>query len=63
MNGFNAAAPSFVPRAPVPRHATTAAMAQEAEAGPTNPYTGQPFSQQYFNILKTRRNLPVHQQR
>ena len=47
----------------LPRHKTTAAMAKEAENGPNNPFTGIPLSSQYFNILKTRRNLPVHVQR
>ena len=47
----------------LPRHKTTAAMAKEAENGPNNPFTGMPLSSQYFNILKTRRNLPVHVQR
>ena len=46
-----------------PRHKSTAAMAKAAEDGPNNPFSGQPLSSQYFNILKTRRNLPVHQQR
>lgn len=46
-----------------PRHATTAAMANKAEDGPKNPFNGKPLSKQYFNILKTRRNLPVHAQR
>ena len=46
-----------------PRHKSTAAMAKTAEDGPNNPFSGQPLSSQYFNILKTRRNLPVHQQR
>ena len=46
-----------------PRHKSTAAMAKNAEDGPNNPFSGQPLSPQYFNILKTRRNLPVHQQR
>ena len=46
-----------------PRHETTAAMAIKAENGPNNPFTGRPLSSQYFNILKTRRNLPVHSQR
>ena len=46
-----------------PRHKSTAAMAMNAEDGPNNPFSGQPLSSQYFNILKTRRNLPVHQQR
>lgn len=47
----------------LPRHESTAAMATEAEDGPKNPFSGQPLSSQYFKILKTRRNLPVHQQR
>ncbi|KAJ6005841.1 Pre-mRNA splicing factor RNA helicase (Prp43) [Penicillium sp. IBT 35674x] len=45
------------------RHQTTAAMAKKAEDGDTNPFSGQPFSSKYFSILKTRRDLPVHQQR
>ncbi|KAI9846552.1 MAG: DEAH-box ATP-dependent RNA helicase prp43 [Thelocarpon superellum] len=45
------------------RHKTTAAMAHEVEDGPSNPFNGQSLSKQYFNILHTRRNLPVHQQR
>ena len=47
----------------LPRHKSTAAIAQKAEDGPNNPFNGQPLSSQYFSILKTRRNLPVHQQR
>lgn len=46
-----------------PRHATNALMANKAEDGPNNPFNGKPLSTQYFNILKTRRNLPVHAQR
>ncbi|KAG5929831.1 DEAH-box ATP-dependent RNA helicase prp43 [Claviceps africana] len=42
---------------------TTAAQAAKAEDSATNPFTGQPHSQQYFSILETRRNLPVHKQR
>lgn len=45
------------------RHASTSPQAKAAEDGPNNPFTGQPLSQQYFNILRTRRNLPVHAQR
>jgi pre-mRNA-splicing factor ATP-dependent RNA helicase DHX15/PRP43 len=45
------------------RHATTAEMAASAEDGPANPFTGNQFSKKYFDILKTRRNLPVHAQR
>ena len=46
-----------------PRHNTTSAMARKAEDGPNNPFNGQPLSEQYFNILKTRRDLPVQAQR
>ncbi|KAJ5656413.1 hypothetical protein N7507_008363 [Penicillium longicatenatum] len=45
------------------RHQTTAALAKKAEDGEFNPFSGQPFSSKYFSILKTRRDLPVHQQR
>lgn len=45
------------------RHQTTAALAQTAEDGDLNPFNERPFSSTYFSILKTRRNLPVHQQR
>ena len=45
------------------RRQTTAKQAFDAEEGDNTPFTGEPHSQQYFNILKTRRNLPVHKQR
>lgn len=45
------------------RHATTASQAHGAEDGPLNPLNNSPLSKQYFNILKTRRDLPVHKQR
>ena len=45
------------------RHQTTAKQAYKAEDGPDNPFTGGPLSQKYFDILETRRNLPVHKQR
>ena len=45
------------------RHGTTAAQASKAEDGPASPFTGEQFSKRYFDILKTRRNLPVHAQR
>ncbi|KAK3950816.1 pre-mRNA splicing factor ATP-dependent RNA helicase [Pseudoneurospora amorphoporcata] len=45
------------------RHQTTAAQAAQAEDSELNPWTGQPHSQRYFDILKTRRDLPVHKQR
>jgi pre-mRNA-splicing factor ATP-dependent RNA helicase DHX15/PRP43 len=45
------------------RHETTAQQAHYAESGPDNPFNGAPLSNQYFNILRTRRDLPVHKQR
>lgn len=45
------------------RHNSNASMAKLAEDGPHNPFNSKPFSQQYFNILHGRRNLPVHAQR
>ena len=45
------------------RHKSNASMAKSAENGPNNPFNSKPFSQQYFNILHGRRNLPVHAQR
>lgn len=45
------------------RHATTALDAHTAEDGPNNPFNNVPLSERYFNILKTRRDLPVHKQR
>ncbi|KAF8246893.1 P-loop containing nucleoside triphosphate hydrolase protein [Wilcoxina mikolae CBS 423.85] len=45
------------------RHNTTADQAMMAEDGPNNPFNFKPLSNQYFRILETRRNLPVHQQR
>lgn len=45
------------------RHQTTAAQAKGVEDGEINPFTGRGFSEKYFSILKTRRDLPVHAQR
>ncbi|KAH8880097.1 pre-mRNA splicing factor ATP-dependent RNA helicase PRP43 [Thozetella sp. PMI_491] len=45
------------------RHKTTAAQAGRAEDSTSNPWTGRSHSQTYFNILKVRRDLPVHKQR
>jgi len=60
-NKFNGISNASTPR--MPRHETNAAMARKAEDGPNNPFNGRPLSTSYFNILKTRRNLPVHAQR
>ncbi|KAL4919767.1 P-loop containing nucleoside triphosphate hydrolase protein [Aspergillus aurantiobrunneus] len=45
------------------RHKTTAALAQKVEDNEFNPFTEQPYSNKYFSILETRRDLPVHAQR
>lgn len=70
MNGYSTppkrmnGASSGSPLVKFQRHQTTSAQARKAEDGPTNnPFTGQPLSKQYFSILKTRRDLPVHAQR
>ncbi|GME66983.1 unnamed protein product [[Candida] boidinii] len=44
-------------------HKTTSKDAELLESGESNPFTGHPFSQKYFDILKLRRDLPVHAQR
>ncbi|KAI2471541.1 P-loop containing nucleoside triphosphate hydrolase protein [Annulohypoxylon bovei var. microspora] len=55
--------PKGSPLAHFKRRVTTAKQAFEAEDSDNNPFTGEPHSQQYFGILKSRRNLPVHKQR
>ena len=45
------------------KHTTTVKDHESAENGKVNPFTGEPFSQRYVNILKGRRDLPVHAQR
>ncbi|WEJ97140.1 DEAH-box ATP-dependent RNA helicase prp43 [Yamadazyma tenuis] len=47
----------------ITRYNSTAKLAMDLEDASTNPFTGRKFTDQYFAILKTRRNLPVHQQR
>ncbi|KAJ3076488.1 hypothetical protein HDU98_002932 [Podochytrium sp. JEL0797] len=42
---------------------TTAAQAELYESAATNLFTGRPFSQNYHDIMKKRRMLPVHKQR
>ena len=44
-------------------HQTTSSQARSLEDGKLNPYSGQPHSERYFSILRTRRDLPVHAQR
>ncbi|POR31720.1 Putative pre-mRNA-splicing factor ATP-dependent RNA helicase prp43 [Tolypocladium paradoxum] len=51
------------PLAGMKRHETTAKQAAKAEDSDVNPFTGRAHSQQYFRILQTRRELPVHKQR
>ncbi|CAR30761.1 hypothetical protein ZYGR_0P00630 [Zygosaccharomyces rouxii] len=45
------------------RHHTNASQAQKLEDGKVNPFTGRPFTAKYVDILKIRRELPVHAQR
>lgn len=42
---------------------TTAKQAERVEDMDTNAFTGEPHSQKYFQILQTRRDLPVNKQR
>jgi hypothetical protein len=45
------------------RRESTAKQAMKAEDGPDSPFTLRPLSRTYFDILKKRRDLPVHAQR
>lgn len=45
------------------QRSTTAKQAEKVEDLDTNAFTGRPHSQKYFQILQTRRDLPVHKQR
>jgi pre-mRNA-splicing factor ATP-dependent RNA helicase DHX15/PRP43 len=51
------------PLAGMKRQQTTAQQASKAEDSESNPFTGRPHSQKYFQILQSRRDLPVHKQR
>lgn len=42
---------------------TTAEQAEELENGTVNPFSGKEFTNKYREILKKRRDLPVHKQR
>ncbi|KAJ2906286.1 pre-mRNA splicing factor ATP-dependent RNA helicase prp43 [Zalerion maritima] len=45
------------------RRKTTAQQAEKVEDENFNAFTGNPHTKKYFNILKSRRDLPVHKQR
>ncbi|TDZ74716.1 putative pre-mRNA-splicing factor ATP-dependent RNA helicase prp43 [Colletotrichum trifolii] len=45
------------------QRATTAKQAEKVEDLDTNAFTGRPHSQKYFQILQSRRDLPVNKQR
>lgn len=45
------------------RHETSAAYGERLGSGKKNPFTGENFSTKYFDILKVRHDLPIHQQR
>ncbi|KAF3915151.1 p7 [Dactylellina cionopaga] len=63
-SGYMRAVPSAQdPFAGLIRHQTTSAQHQTLEDGPTNPFTKETLSSQYFKILEKRRDLPVHAQR
>ncbi|KAK2593399.1 DEAH-box ATP-dependent RNA helicase prp43 [Conoideocrella luteorostrata] len=62
-NGYGNEPSLDSPLAGMKRRATTLAQATKAEDSADNPFTGKPHSQQYFKILQTRRDLPVHKQR
>lgn len=63
-NQSNGAEPSpDSPLAGMKRQHTTAKQAEKAEDSESNPFTGRPHSQKYFQILQGRRDLPVHKQR
>lgn len=55
--------PAHSPLAGMKRRATTAKQAAAAEDLASNPFTGRPHTQKYFQILQGRRDLPVHKQR
>lgn len=62
-NGHGAEPSPDSPLAGMKRQHTTASQASKAEDSESNPFTGRPHSQKYFQILQGRRDLPVHKQR
>ncbi|KAK2735394.1 pre-mRNA splicing factor ATP-dependent RNA helicase prp43 [Colletotrichum kahawae] len=51
------------PFADFKQRSTTAKQAEKVEDLDSNAFTGRPHSQKYFQILQSRRDLPVHKQR
>lgn len=45
------------------RHKTTSDYGEKLSSGKKNPFTGVEFTDKYFDILKVRHDLPIHQQR
>ncbi|KNC98504.1 DEAH-box ATP-dependent RNA helicase PRP43 [Spizellomyces punctatus DAOM BR117] len=65
-NGTDAANPYLAHRNKLPTlvpHKTTSEQAEAYEDAENNLFTGRPFTPKYREILKKRRNLPVHKQR
>lgn len=63
-NGWGSSEPSpNSPLAGMKRRQTSAQQALKAEDFDSNPFTGRQHSQKYFQILQTRRDLPVSKQR
>lgn len=65
-NGFKSeegAIDASSPFAGFKQRATTAKQAEQVEDLDTNAFTGRPHSQKYFQILQSRRDLPVQKQR
>jgi pre-mRNA-splicing factor ATP-dependent RNA helicase DHX15/PRP43 len=56
-NGAGDAFADFIPRQ------TTAKQAEDVEDLDYNAFTGKQHTKKYFDILKSRRDLPVHKQR
>lgn len=63
-NGYNSDEPSRdSPFAGMTRRHTTAEQHTRVEDLATNPFTQREHTQKYFQILQSRRDLPVHKQR
>jgi pre-mRNA-splicing factor ATP-dependent RNA helicase DHX15/PRP43 len=63
-NGWGSNEPAAnSPLAGMKRRQTSAQQHTKVEDLDSNPFTGRQHSQKYFQILQTRRELPVHKQR